>query len=256
MMGYNTAFSNVGGIVTMLLAGFLASFSWKMPFNVYLLGVLIFVLVYFYLPKNEPITPPTGDKKEKIPFSVYGYALASLGIMLAYIAIATNMALFLEQDGLGGSKIAGFVISFSTIGGLITSVTLVRLRSFFKDHLLAVSLAVMGVGFGIISLSYTIPLILLGVLFVGFGQGVLFPLINVKVLGNVSPTISDKVISIVSSMIYVGQFISPVVLQFVGELFDRPTIRFEYSVLGMSLILSVLIMILYKLFSKPRSQEV
>lgn len=255
MMGYNTAFSNIGGIVTMLLAGFLASFSWKMPFNVYLLGVIIFILVYFYLPKNEPLTPSTGKQKEKIPPSVYGYAFASLGIMLAYIAIATNMALFLEQDNLGGSKIAGFVISFSTVGGLMTSVTLVRLRSVFKDHLLAVSLAVMGAGFGIISLSYSIPLILLGVLFVGFGQGVLFPLINVKVLGNVSPTISDKVISIVSSMIYVGQFISPVVLQFIGDLFARPTIRFEYTVLAISLIASVLIMALYKQIANRGAQE-
>lgn len=249
MMGYNTAFSNIGGIVTMLIAGYLASFSWKMPFNVYLLGVVIFILVYFYLPKNEPLQPASGDKKEKIPLSVYGYAIASLGIMLAYIAVATNMALFLEQSNLGGSKIAGFVISFSTVGGLITSVTLVRLRSLFKDYLMSVSLFVMGIGFGIISLSYTIPLVLIGVLFVGFGQGVLFPIINVKVLGNVSPTISDKVISIVSSMIYVGQFVSPVVLQFVGNLFARPTIRFEYTVLAISLILSVVGMIIYKWFT-------
>lgn len=132
LMGYNTAFSNIGGIVTMLLAGYLASFSWKMPFNVYLLGIVIFILVYLYLPKNEPITATEGTENEKIPLSVYGYALAALGIMLAYIAIATNMALFLEQSELGGSKLAGFVISFSTIGGLMTSMTLVRLRSFFK----------------------------------------------------------------------------------------------------------------------------
>lgn len=168
--------------------------------------------------------------------------------MLAYIAIATNMVLFLEQSDLSGLKVAGFVISFSTVGGLITSVTLVRLRSFFKDRLMAVSLFVMGLGFGNISLSYSIPFVLVGVLFVGFGQGVLFPLINVKVLGNVAPEISDKVISIVSSMIYVGQFISPVVLQFVGELFSRPTIRFEYTVLSVSLLLSVLGMIVYKVF--------
>src|SRR5699024_11569390 len=95
MMRYNTAFSNVGGIVTMLLAGYLALSSWKLPFNVYLLGVVIFVLVYFYLPKNEPISQSPGEQKEKIPLSVYGYALASLVIMLAYIAISTNMALFL-----------------------------------------------------------------------------------------------------------------------------------------------------------------
>src|SRR5699024_8653889 len=46
MMGYNTAFSNVGGIVTMLLAGYLAGFGWSVLFNVYWIGLIIFILVY------------------------------------------------------------------------------------------------------------------------------------------------------------------------------------------------------------------
>src|SRR5699024_9752143 len=33
MMGYNSAFSNFGGIITMLLAGWLATFGWRTPFN-------------------------------------------------------------------------------------------------------------------------------------------------------------------------------------------------------------------------------
>src|SRR5699024_5256374 len=42
MFGYNTAFSNVGGTVTILLAGYLASLSWNAAFNVYWLGLVIF----------------------------------------------------------------------------------------------------------------------------------------------------------------------------------------------------------------------
>src|SRR5699024_1320818 len=53
MMGYNSAFSNFGGIITMLVAGWLASFGWQVPFNVYFLGLAIFILVYFYLSKGE-----------------------------------------------------------------------------------------------------------------------------------------------------------------------------------------------------------
>src|SRR5699024_374068 len=150
-------------------------------------------------------------------------------VMLAYIAIATNMALFLEQSDLGGSTTAGIVIAFSTVGGLITSLSLVKLQNLLKNHLLATGLLVMGIGFTIIAMSPVIIPILIGVCFVGFGQGILFPVINVKVLGNVEPAISDKVISIVSSMIYVGQFISPVVLESIGKIVSMQTIRFQYS---------------------------
>lgn len=170
--------------------------------------------------------------------------------MLAYIAIATNMALFLEQSNLGGSKVSGFVIDFSTVGGLITSINIVKLQNVFKAYLMAVSLFVMGLGFGIIAMSNIIIPILVGVCFVGFGQGILFPLINVKVLGNVAPTISDKVISIVSSMIYVGQFISPVILDSISKLAGFPTIRFQYLILASSLIISVIGMMIYKFIKK------
>src|SRR5699024_3058449 len=77
MFGYNTAFSNVGGILTMLFAGYLASINWSAAFNVYWLGVIIFMLVLFYLPTNEPIKVDKNKPKEKIPFYVYGYALAA-----------------------------------------------------------------------------------------------------------------------------------------------------------------------------------
>lgn len=62
LMGYNSAFSNFGGIVTMLLAGWLATFGWRIPFNVYFLGLVIFILVFFFLPKGEV---QEADNKEK-----------------------------------------------------------------------------------------------------------------------------------------------------------------------------------------------
>lgn len=250
MMGYNTAFSNFGGIVTMLLAGYLAAYSWRVPFNVYWLGLVIFVLVLSYLPKNEPLQPHVGEATPKMPLSVFGMALAACGIMLAYYAIATNMALYLEQSQLGSSKTAGIVMSFTTVGGMITSLILLRLQVFFKKYLMTVALLAMGAAFGVLSISHSIPIILMSVCVVGFGQGIVFPLINDKVLGKIDPRLSDKVISIVSSMIYVGQFLSPVVLDSIGKIAGYETIRFQYSVLAVSLLFSVAMMLLFILFKK------
>src|SRR5699024_12073062 len=49
MMGYNSAFSNFGGIVTMLLAGWLANYGWRMSFNVYFFVLVILILILFLL---------------------------------------------------------------------------------------------------------------------------------------------------------------------------------------------------------------
>ncbi|WP_432352923.1 MFS transporter [Sporosarcina sp. A2] len=255
MMGYNTAFSNLGGIITMLVAGYLAAFNWRVPFNVYWLGLVIFILVLFYLPKNEPLKPRVGEERAKMPLSVYGMALAAGGIMLAYYAIATNMALYLEQSQLGSSKTAGIVMSFTTVGGMITSLLLIRLQVFFKKYLMVVALLAMGSAFAVLAISHSIPVILMSVCVVGFGQGIVFPLINVKVLGNIDPTLSDKVISIVSSMIYIGQFLSPVVLDSIGRAAGFETIRFQYSILSVSLVVSVAIMLLVIILKKKPTES-
>src|SRR5699024_1144319 len=152
MMGYNTAFSNFGGIVTMLLAGYLATFNWRVPFNVYWIGLIIFLLVFFFLPKDKPIESNSTTTKSKIPMSIFGLALGACFVMLVYYAIATNMALYLEQSNLGGSQTAGLVISFTTVGGMVTSMVLVRLEMALKKYLIPVSLLVMGLAFASLSI--------------------------------------------------------------------------------------------------------
>ena len=255
MMGYNTAFSNFGGIVTMLLAGYLASFNWRMPFNVYWLGLFIFILVFFFLPKDKPLEGNQEETKTKIPMSIYGLALAACFIMLVYYAIATNMALYLEQSKLGGSQTAGLVIAFTTVGGMITSMTLVRLEMLLKQYLIPISLLIMGIAFTGLTFSYSIPIILISVCLVGFGQGVIFPLINVNALNQVNPLHTDKVIAIVSSMIYIGQFLSPVVLDSISQLANQPSIRFQYGVIAVSMVVAFLVAFLIKLFQSKRNKQ-
>lgn len=253
MMGYSSAFSNLGGIVTMTLAGFLASFGWGVPFNVYWLGAVIFILVYFFLPKNEPIKPHANETRPKLPLAIYGYALASGSIMLVYYGIATNMALYLEQGKLGGSKVAGAVMSFTTVGGMITSLTLAQLQESLKKFLIPLSLLFMGIAFATLSLTSSIPLILIAVCFVGFGQGILFPLINIKALGLVNPLQSDRVIAVVSSCIYIGQFSSPLVLDSLARAMGHPSIRFQYSMIGIGLIVSVIVIGVFSVIQKGKT---
>lgn len=247
MMGYNTAFSNFGGIVTMLLAGYLATFNWRVPFNVYWIGLIIFILVFFFLPKDKPIEDNPNSKKAKIPMSIFGLALGACFVMLVYYAIATNMALYLEESNLGGSQTAGLVISFTTVGGMITSMILVRLEMALKDYLIPVSLLVMGLAFAGLTITHSIPVVLISVSLVGFGQGVIFPLINVRALNQVEPNQTDKVIAIVSSSIYIGQFLSPVVLDTISEIAGRPTIRFQYGVIAAGMVIAFAIMLVWKL---------
>lgn len=241
MMGYNSAFSNFGGILTMLLAGWLATFGWRVPFNVYFLGLGIFILIFFFLPKGEIQQPQKHEKKTRLPLAVYGYALAMGGIMLAYYSIATNIALYLEQSELGGATLAGTIVSFTTVGGMITSLLLVQIEVAFKRFVVPIMLFGMALAFFLLSFTYSIPVIIISVCLIGFGQGALFPTIVLYALDQVKPYLADRVIAWTSSMTFLGQFLSPIVLDNLGKIANQTTIRFQYGALAVSIILFVII---------------
>jgi MFS family permease len=232
MMGYNSAFSNIGGILTMLLAGWLATFGWRVPFNVYFLGLFIFIMIFFFLPKGEVQQPLQHEPKKKIPLAVYGYALALGGIMVAYYSIATNIALYLDQNHLGGATLAGTVVSFTTVGGMITSLLLVQIELVFKKFVVPVMLFAMGIAFLILTFTHNVPLVMLSVCMVGFGQGSLFPIITLKALDRVEFHQADRAVALTSSFTFLGQFISPLILDGVGKMFHINAIRFQYGVLA------------------------
>ena len=232
MMGYNSAFSNFGGIITILLAGWLASYGWRTPFNVYLLGIFIFVLVFLFLPKGEVRKPSNSESMLKIPMPVYGYSLAMGLIMLAYYSVSTNMALYLGENNMGGPEISGIIVSLLTVGGMITSLFLLPIKMTFKTYIVPVMLLAMGLSFFFLAKAKWLFLIMIAVCFIGFGQGVLFPVLTMKVLDSVPLHQTDKALAVATSFIFTGQFLSPIILDNMGLFFNQLSIRFQFMVLA------------------------
>lgn len=253
MMGYNSAFSNFGGILTMLLAGWLATFGWRVPFNVYFLGLFIFIMIFFFLPKGEIQKPVNRQAKKKVPLAVYGYALAMGGIMLAYYSIATNMALYLEQNRLGGATIAGTVVAFTTVGGMITSLLLVKIELALKKFVIPIMLFGMGLAFLMLSLTNSVVVVIISVCFVGFGQGSLFPIITLRALDRVEFHQADRAVALTSSFTFLGQFLSPIVLDNIGKVANNTTIRFQYGTLSISILVIVMVCLYFIL--RPKQFE-
>lgn len=250
MMGYNSAFSNFSGIATMLVAGWLARFCWRYAFYVYAIGILVFILILLFLPKGEIKKVKQNEEKSKLPISILGYALALGAIMLAYYSVATNIALYLKQSDLGGSVLAGIIVSLTTFGGMVTSLLLVQLVSILKKFLVPVMLLFMSIVFLLLAFTNSIPIVMLSVCFVGFGQGSLFPVITMKALDELKPNQTDKAIAIITSFIFIGQFLSPFILDTISKIANQTSIRFQFIVLSISILVSVML-IFINIWKKP-----
>src|SRR5699024_7084283 len=79
----------------------------------------------------------------------------------------------------------GLVVSFTTVGGMITSLSLVHIEMALKKFVIPVMLLGMGSAFFILSFTNSVLLVILSVCLVGFGQGSLFPIFVLKVLDSV-----------------------------------------------------------------------
>src|SRR5699024_12136050 len=111
----------------MIIAGWLGAFGWSAPFNVYLIGIFIFIFTYLFIPPNDlETTDVTDEKSKKLPLKAYGYSIAMGAVMLIYYSIATNIALSLKENNIGGSDVVGIVGACTTIGGMLTSMLLLH----------------------------------------------------------------------------------------------------------------------------------
>src|SRR5699024_10628710 len=92
------------------------------------------------------------------------------------------------------------------------------------------------------SLAFTnsLTLVIISDTYMLIGKGSLFPFLTLKVLDVVKPYQADKAIAIVSSLIFVGQFTSPVILDSIGLLAGFSTIRFQYGLLAVTILVFVI----------------
>lgn len=123
---------------------------------------------------------------------------------------------------------------------MITSLFLVQIELSFKQFVIPVMLFGMGAAFFILSFMNNIILIIISVCFIGFGQGSLFPILVLKALDQAPIHLADRAVAITSSFTFAGQFLSPIILDGIGTIANTFSIRFQYGILAIIIIVIVI----------------
>lgn len=245
MMGRVSASNQLGGMVSMILAGLLAAISWRFTFGVYALGIPVFLMVLFYLP-TPPKTEQKYDKDKTAPFNkkILGLAFAMFAVFVFFYSIPTNMAIFLQENNFASTAVIGFVIPISTLGGLTGGLLLAKIKHIMGSYLIPVQITSIGVGFSLIGFSGHIIPITIGIFILGLGSGTLIPAIyngvatvtnGVKVMG---------AMALVQSFMYLGQFSSPIILNLLGSVFGNSSNMFIYQMsAGLILVIGLIIFV-------------
>lgn len=148
MMGVNTGMTSLGAMILTGVGGILGGQNWRNLYWVFIVGILVFLLVLFCLPKDEvqqEVVNADGKKEKvstlsvlkelKAPVYVIIFIAFLLGI--AYTAYAANLSIVVAERGVGGTAMTGIINAVGTFGGVFAGFGLKYIRKFTKPNTLA-----------------------------------------------------------------------------------------------------------------------
>lgn len=213
-MGFSTAATNLGAIIATLLAGILASYHWRASFFIYLLGIPVLFLVSRYIPDHARSGKKGSSQAGPSSRDVAGYVMWGMGMFLAMVAFYTipvNIALYISEYSMGGSKAAGVAMAVMTASSFVTGLMFGRLNTIFGKWLKVIGMTGFAASFFLLSAFPFLVAILGSLILSGFSFGILVPLIMNGVTGKNKKNSGTAATSVVSSFLFAGQFASPVI---------------------------------------------
>lgn len=254
MMGLAATCNNVGGMIGPLCAGLLAAFSWRHAFLIYLMGVPVIILCLLGL--EEPPRDETIDQgKGKLPAEVIALGGLTLLYMIAFTTVPVNLSLFAAEEKLGSAGVVGAILAVFSFFGIIEGALLPQLMRLLKKALVPLALALMSAGFALLYVSRDMGMILASVIVFGAGSGSMIPYLFLTASRKAPRESQTLAMAVISSSVYLGQFLMPFVFDLVGAASGNSSIRFGFLVFSCCLAFGALAAAVMGFMSKRASPE-
>jgi len=118
-LGLQSAATNLGGIIAIVISGFLATLGWSFSFYAYGLGGIIFFIVLFFIPNKKPEPYVKESVNNKLDPRVFLLAIYMVLTFVVFFGIPSNMALFLKELDVTNTITNGIIIAVCSVGGFL-----------------------------------------------------------------------------------------------------------------------------------------
>lgn len=224
ILGRQGAFMSLGGVVLLPLAGVLADISWRVPFLVYTVALVLLPAMAFGLPEPSR-REPTGDRPTslddlhrtltQLPLGTLGL-IAALGLVGQIIFYMTPLQIpfYLETQTGASSTVIGAALAASTGAGGVASLLYGRIRrSLSVTGIVMLTFGFMSIGYAVIGVSGTVFGVVVGLAIAGTGSGFLLTNLNAWIAAVTPESVRGRALSVLTSTFFLGQFLSPLVVQ-------------------------------------------
>ncbi|MEL7244950.1 MAG: MFS transporter [Cyanobacteria bacterium J06573_2] len=246
-MGLQAAFMGLAGVVFLPLSGALASINWRYPFLVYLVSWLLIPLVICSI--YEPLRIQTKEERKadkqvnndlKIPIRLL---LIVFGIttftQIVFYLIPVQLPFYLRGLIDATPQQIGNAVACCNLFCVTAALFYGKLRTKLDFvSILPIIFGLLGTGCCIIGSANSYILVLFGLAIAGLGLGLLIPNMTVWISAVVPETIRGRAIGGLSTALFLGQFLSPIISQPVSLRFG---LSFTYIYAGSLLLIIAII---------------
>jgi MFS family permease len=214
VLGYQGAAMSLGGVIFLTLGGVLAEIGWRLPFAIYALPFILLPFIAARLPANRRAAAVGHGQVHPVPWlRLAPLYLAALAAMTLFYVIPTQLPFRLAAAGFSDASLAGYAIAISTFASAVVSLSFQRIRAAVPSlGLLATMFGGLGLGLGLAGWFETFPMIALAMIIAGAGAGLTMPTLNSLVLTVTPPDVHGRAAGGLSTSIFLGQFLSPIVM--------------------------------------------
>ena len=243
LMGLSAAMNQMGGVVGTLLAGILASIQWNYSFLVYLFGLIALLMIIRWLP-NERLGSSNKRGKAFEPRQLLKFHPSVLGMLLltmVFFVFPTNFAIITSRQlQLDTATITLIMVALDLLAFFV-GLVFGKLMTAFRTSIKFFPPIALIVGYLFYAEASNITMLLIGSAFIGLGNGIGVPYLLTIASIKGGKNSATTVMPLLSASLYLGQFISPVIILPLSEaLFGVNEITGPYKV---AVLISILFLI-------------
>lgn len=209
LMSIQSAVMAFSAVLFSLMGGFLAQFSWRLPFLTFSLGIFPFLLLFKQKSPGAVTREKPSRKYPLKPVQLLILSVCFLGMSIFYL-LPTRLPFFVISQLDGNAVWIGMLMAILNLTTAFSSLNYSRLRKTFSlPGIFIVMLGLMAGGYGFLVVADSLISVIVAMVIAGAGLGLLYPNVSVWLAGTSASTNKGSIMGLMTATIFSGQFLSP-----------------------------------------------
>jgi len=214
VIGLQSAFEGIGGMLVTFLVGQLLLVNLRISFTAYLIACPILFFFSFLVPEASIAQASSKSRTAagRIPLRFAGYLLLLLITVTIYMSVTVKVTALLMEKGIGQATAGSNLLALVGLGAMLAGMFFGRIFLLFKEKTIQAALFVLAFAMFLLAFSQTIWLAAISAVLCGFGFRTFIPYLLNEV--NQQSEDSERNTSLLLIVFNLGAAFAPISIAF------------------------------------------